>query len=96
MNFFNTLFVMFFLYLILVFCLIHKHFLLMLLMLEYLVLMIFFLLIIYLNMYYNELYFCMIYLIFTVCEGIMGLSLLVVLIRNHGNDMIKSLSFIMW
>nr|AMX74013.1 NADH dehydrogenase subunit 4L [Scydosella musawasensis] len=62
-----------------------KHLLLMLLILEFIVLSL------YLNMYYimgDYLYmnWMIIYLSMSVCEGVLGLSLLITLIRSHGND----------
>nr|YP_010934916.1 NADH dehydrogenase subunit 4L [Lamennaisia ambigua]WKV28907.1 NADH dehydrogenase subunit 4L [Lamennaisia ambigua] len=36
------------------------------------------------------------YLIFVVCESVLGLTLLLMLIRNKGNDSTKVLSMILW
>lgn len=44
----------------------------------------------------NILYLLIYYLVFVVCEGVMGLTLLVSLIRNNGNDNIKILNLILW
>lgn len=63
-----------------------KHLLSMLLSLEYIVLSIFLLLFIFLNFYVYEIYFRMVFLTFRVCEGALGLSILVSIIRTHGND----------
>lgn len=63
-----------------------KHLLSILLSLEYIVLRLFLLLFIYLNVLNFENFFRMIFLIFRVCEGALGLSVLVSLIRTHGND----------
>lgn len=63
-----------------------KHLLSILLSLEYIVLRLFFLLFIYLNILNFELFFCLIFLTFSVCEGALGLSILVSIIRTHGND----------
>lgn len=63
-----------------------KHLLSILLRLEFLVLGLFRLLFFnLLKMGYQE-YFSIIFLTFTVCEGALGLSILVSLIRTHGND----------
>nr|YP_010894881.1 NADH dehydrogenase subunit 4L [Amiota yifengi]WJW73394.1 NADH dehydrogenase subunit 4L [Amiota yifengi] len=67
-----------------------KHLLSMLLSLEYIVLMLFFMLFIYLNMMNYENYFSMMFLTFSVCEGALGVSILVSLIRTHGNDYFQS------
>nr|AML25915.1 NADH dehydrogenase subunit 4L [Staphylinidae sp. BMNH 1274216] len=63
-----------------------KHFLLMLLSLEFIVLSLYFNLFIYLNYFNYELYFIMIFLTMSVCEGALGLALLVSMIRTHGSD----------
>nr|YP_009047275.1 NADH dehydrogenase subunit 4L [Drosophila melanogaster]P18934.1 RecName: Full=NADH-ubiquinone oxidoreductase chain 4L; AltName: Full=NADH dehydrogenase subunit 4L [Drosophila melanogaster]8B9Z_K Chain K, NADH-ubiquinone oxidoreductase chain 4L [Drosophila melanogaster]8ESW_4L Chain 4L, NADH-ubiquinone oxidoreductase chain 4L [Drosophila melanogaster]8ESZ_4L Chain 4L, NADH-ubiquinone oxidoreductase chain 4L [Drosophila melanogaster]AAX76843.1 NADH dehydrogenase subunit 4L [Drosophila auraria len=69
-----------------------KHLLSMLLSLEFIVLMLFFMLFIYLNMLNYESYFSMMFLTFSVCEGALGLSILVSMIRTHGNDYFQSFS----
>ena len=63
-----------------------KHLLSILLRLEYIVLSLFFLLFIYLNLLNYEFFFRLIFLTFRVCEGSLGLSILVSIIRTHGND----------
>nr|NP_982318.1 NADH dehydrogenase subunit 4L [Drosophila sechellia]NP_982331.1 NADH dehydrogenase subunit 4L [Drosophila simulans]AAF77286.1 NADH dehydrogenase subunit 4L [Drosophila sechellia]AAF77300.1 NADH dehydrogenase subunit 4L [Drosophila simulans]AAF77314.1 NADH dehydrogenase subunit 4L [Drosophila simulans]AAF77327.1 NADH dehydrogenase subunit 4L [Drosophila simulans]AAF77339.1 NADH dehydrogenase subunit 4L [Drosophila simulans] len=69
-----------------------KHLLSMLLSLEFIVLMLFFMLFIYLNMLNYENYFSMMFLTFSVCEGALGLSILISMIRTHGNDYFQSFS----
>nr|WNG77934.1 NADH dehydrogenase subunit 4L [Elephantomyia inulta] len=69
-----------------------KHLLMMLLTLEYMVLMLYLYLFIYLNLYFYESFFSMMFLVFSVCEGALGLSILVSLIRTHGNDYFNSFS----
>lgn len=71
---------------ILVFCMKRKHLLLILLRLEFIILSIYFNLFIYLRLFRYEYYFCIIFLTIRVCEGALGLSILVSLIRSHGND----------
>lgn len=71
-----------------------KHLLLILLSLEFIVLSLFMFLLIYLNLYFFEQYFCIFYLVFTVCEGALGLSILVSLIRTHGNDYFQSFAIL--
>lgn len=63
-----------------------KHLLSILLRLEYIVLRLFLLLFIYLNILNYENFFSIIFLTFRVCEGALGLSILVSIIRTHGND----------
>nr|YP_008081549.1 NADH dehydrogenase subunit 4L [Ascalohybris subjacens]AGK07593.1 NADH dehydrogenase subunit 4L [Ascalohybris subjacens] len=71
-----------------------KHLLSMLLSLEFIVLSLFFMLIIYLMNYKFEYFFSMIFLTFSVCEGALGLSILVSMIRIHGNDYFQSLNIL--
>nr|YP_002971067.1 NADH dehydrogenase subunit 4L [Ilyocoris cimicoides]ACJ69517.1 NADH dehydrogenase subunit 4L [Ilyocoris cimicoides] len=81
---------------LLVFCSTRSHLLLTLLSLEFIVLVIFLTLFYFLVFYGYEGYFSLIFLTFSVCEGALGLSILVSLIRCHGNDNISSLSALMW
>nr|YP_010895167.1 NADH dehydrogenase subunit 4L [Kertesziomyia violascens]WJW73693.1 NADH dehydrogenase subunit 4L [Kertesziomyia violascens] len=67
-----------------------KHLLSMLMSLEYIVLSLFYMLFIYLNMMNYENYFSMLFLTFSVCEGVLGLSILVSMIRGYGNDYFQS------
>nr|AML26174.1 NADH dehydrogenase subunit 4L [Scolytinae sp. BMNH 1274290] len=66
-----------------------KHFLLMLISLEVMVLSIYMLMFLYFAQFGAEMFINMIYLSMSVCEGALGLTLLVVLIRTHGMDMIS-------
>jgi len=73
----------------------NKYYLLLMLMrIEYLSVVIFFFL--YINMFIIklEMFLIMIYLVFCVCEGVLGLCLLVVIIRCYGNNYVKSLSLL--
>nr|YP_009654715.1 NADH dehydrogenase subunit 4L [Brachymna tenuis]QCI09270.1 NADH dehydrogenase subunit 4L [Brachymna tenuis] len=79
-----------------VFCSTRKHLLLSLLSLEFMVLCVFLSLFMVLFMYGYEMYFSLMFLVFTVCEGALGLSLLVSLIRNQGNDYLSSMSVLSW
>nr|ALO70978.1 NADH deshydrogenase subunit 4L [Pselaphinae sp. 2 EF-2015] len=80
---------------LIIFSLKHKHFLLMLLSLELIVLILYFNMFLLFLMYDYELYLLKIYLIMSVCEGVLGLSLLVCMIRSYGNDYMKNL-IILW
>nr|YP_009185979.1 NADH dehydrogenase subunit 4L [Sepedophilus bipunctatus]ALO70930.1 NADH deshydrogenase subunit 4L [Sepedophilus bipunctatus] len=68
------------------FCMKRKHFLLMLLSLEFIVLSLYFNLMIYLSMYFYDFFFSMIFLTFSVCEGALGLAILISMVRSYGND----------
>nr|YP_010987365.1 NADH dehydrogenase subunit 4L [Lednia tumana]QCF39719.1 NADH dehydrogenase subunit 4L [Lednia tumana]WOL43208.1 NADH dehydrogenase subunit 4L [Lednia tumana] len=67
-----------------------KHLLLTLLSLEFMVLSMFFMLYMYLNLTNFEVFFAMVFLTFSVCEGALGLAILVSMIRTHGNDYFQS------
>nr|AMN09012.1 NADH dehydrogenase subunit 4L [Cylindrotoma sp. ZK-2016] len=71
-----------------------KHLLAMLLSLEFMVLSLFSFMFIYLNMYNYECFFSMLFLVFSVCEGALGLSILVSMIRTHGNDYFNSFNIL--
>uniref|UniRef100_A0A7U1BED7 NADH-ubiquinone oxidoreductase chain 4L n=2 Tax=Lycocerus TaxID=334002 RepID=A0A7U1BED7_9COLE len=72
-----------------------KHLLLMLMMLEFLVIYIFFGLLVMMVYMNYEYYFVMIFLTMSVCEGTLGLSILVSLIRSYGNDYFQSFN-VLW
>nr|UFZ13134.1 NADH dehydrogenase subunit 4L [Ctenochauliodes yangi] len=71
-----------------------KHLLLMLLSLEFMVISLFMFLIIFLLMFNYEAYFSMVFLTFSVCEGALGLGILVSMIRTHGNDYFSSFNIL--
>uniref|UniRef100_A0AAU7YSD5 NADH-ubiquinone oxidoreductase chain 4L n=1 Tax=Rhopalus latus TaxID=238591 RepID=A0AAU7YSD5_9HEMI len=79
-----------------VFSSVRKHLLLTLFSLEYLVLVLFLFLFIFLIYYGFEMYFILFFLVFTVCEGALGLGVLVNMVRSHGNDLLFSLSILSW
>nr|YP_009935553.1 NADH dehydrogenase subunit 4L [Prosopocoilus astacoides]QNS37132.1 NADH dehydrogenase subunit 4L [Prosopocoilus astacoides]UTM10023.1 NADH dehydrogenase subunit 4L [Prosopocoilus astacoides castaneus] len=87
-------FVVMFLMGLLSFCLNRKHMLLMLLSLEFVVVSLFFGLYVYLCVFGLEFYFLMIYLTISVCEGALGLSVLVLLMRTYGNDYMESFNLL--
>ena len=69
-----------------------KHLLLILLSLEFIVLSLYLNIFIYLRILSYEYFFSIIFLTIRVCEGALGLSLLVLIIRTHGNDYILTFS----
>nr|QRV62435.1 NADH dehydrogenase subunit 4L [Graptodytes pietrii] len=83
--------VMFFIGLI-VFCSKRKHLLLMLLSMEFIILSLYVMMFMFLSMFDYEFYFSMMFLVFCVCESVLGLSILVFLIRTHGNDYFFSMN----
>nr|YP_009467173.1 NADH dehydrogenase subunit 4L [Bombyx lemeepauli]ARB51934.1 NADH dehydrogenase subunit 4L [Bombyx lemeepauli] len=72
----------------------NKHLLIVLLSLEFIVLSIFFFFLVMLMFIDYDMYMLMIFLVFSVCEGPLGLSILVSMIRSHGNDYFQSFSML--
>nr|YP_003587443.1 NADH dehydrogenase subunit 4L [Papilio maraho]ACN91370.1 NADH dehydrogenase subunit 4L [Papilio maraho] len=72
----------------------HKHLLIILLSLEFIVLSIFFFMMIFFSYIEYDMYMLMVFLLFSVCEGALGLSILVSMIRTHGNDYFQSFSML--
>nr|AXS64850.1 NADH dehydrogenase subunit 4L [Cucujoidea sp. 14 KM-2017] len=71
-----------------------KHLLSMLLSLEFIILSLFFFMFNFLLMMNYEVYFSMIFISFSVCESALSLSLLVSMIRCHGNDYFKMMNLL--
>nr|YP_009827455.1 NADH dehydrogenase subunit 4L [Paulhutchinsonia pilosicollis]QIV24532.1 NADH dehydrogenase subunit 4L [Paulhutchinsonia pilosicollis] len=69
-----------------------KHLLLMLLSLEFIVLSLYLNIFIYLSGESYDYFFSMIFLTMSVCEGVLGLSVLVSMIRTCGNDYVLTFS----
>nr|YP_010426656.1 NADH dehydrogenase subunit 4L [Aoria nigripes]USM11442.1 NADH dehydrogenase subunit 4L [Aoria nigripes] len=72
----------------------YKHLLLLLLSLEFMIVSIYYGIFLYMSFIGYEYYFVMIYLILSVSEGVLGLSILVMMIRSHGNDYLMSFSLL--
>nr|YP_010403092.1 NADH dehydrogenase subunit 4L [Gynaephora rossii]YP_010403105.1 NADH dehydrogenase subunit 4L [Gynaephora groenlandica]UQW19913.1 NADH dehydrogenase subunit 4L [Gynaephora rossii]UQW19926.1 NADH dehydrogenase subunit 4L [Gynaephora groenlandica] len=77
-----------------IFVLKYKHLLIILLSLEFIVLSIFFLFLIFLSFIDYDLYMLMVFMVFSVCEGALGLSILVSMIRTHGSDYFQSFNLL--
>nr|YP_010956273.1 NADH dehydrogenase subunit 4L [Kroppcarcinus siderastreicola]WMY25237.1 NADH dehydrogenase subunit 4L [Kroppcarcinus siderastreicola] len=73
----------------------HKHLLNSLLSLEFMMLSIYWLLSLEMSMLGSEVYIGLFFLTLTVCEGALGLSLLVLIVRSHGSDFFKSFNVLM-
>nr|YP_008593349.1 NADH dehydrogenase subunit 4L [Ephestia kuehniella]AGV04669.1 NADH dehydrogenase subunit 4L [Ephestia kuehniella]ANH54402.1 NADH dehydrogenase subunit 4L [Ephestia kuehniella] len=71
-----------------------KHLLVVLLSLEFIVLSLFFFILLYMSYIENNMYMLMVFLVFSVCEGALGLSILVSMIRTHGNDYFQSFNLL--
>nr|WAL33195.1 NADH dehydrogenase subunit 4L [Pontia edusa] len=72
----------------------YKHLLIVLLSLEFIVLSMFFFFLIFLMMLNYNIYMLVIFMVISVCEGALGLSILVSMIRTHGNDYFQSYNLI--
>lgn len=70
------------------------HLLLILLRLEFIVLSLYFLIFLYLKFISYNYFFSMLFIRFRVCEGALGLSILVSIIRSVGNDYLLSFSLL--
>nr|QXJ42136.1 NADH dehydrogenase subunit 4L [Sepiolinae sp. GS-2021] len=69
-----------------------KHILNMMLSFEIMMLGVIFLFLLSLGFYSNDYSLMMVIVVFGVCEASLGLSLLVSMVRVHGNDYVKSLN----
>nr|UPL65864.1 NADH dehydrogenase subunit 4L [Onymocoris hackeri] len=79
-----------------VFISLRKHLLTMMFSLEFITVNLFFMFFLKMSFLFSETYFLMLFLVFTVCEGVLGLGVLINLIRCHGNDKINSVSGVLW
>lgn len=77
---------------LIVFSIKRDHLLLILLRLEFIVLRLYFIIFIYLKFIIYDYFFSILFLSFRVCEGALGLSILVSIIRSVGNDYIITFS----
>nr|YP_009459917.1 NADH dehydrogenase subunit 4L [Potamyia flava]AUT18182.1 NADH dehydrogenase subunit 4L [Potamyia flava] len=80
------LFMILFIFGNLIFILNRKHFLNILLILEYLMLVLFFFFMLIIVNIFNEDYCLMLFMVMMVSEGVLGLAILVSLVRLVGND----------
>lgn len=71
-----------------------KHLLAILLSLEFLVLNLFIILVMFFINISFDVYFTIIFLTFSVCEGVLGISILISIIRTHGNDYFNNFSIL--
>lgn len=78
-----------------IFVSLRKYLLRMLLRLEFIILSLFILLFLYLCIFSTETYMLIIFLIFIVCEGALGLSILVSIIRTHGNNYFQTFNVLL-
>nr|YP_010044304.1 NADH dehydrogenase subunit 4L [Cerace xanthocosma]QPF22954.1 NADH dehydrogenase subunit 4L [Cerace xanthocosma] len=96
MKLYNIMFIVIFMFVVgnLIFVSKHKHLLIILLSLEFLVLSVFLFMLFILSYMQMNMYMLMVFLVFSVCEGALGLSILVSMIRTHGNDYFQSFNLL--
>nr|YP_010164065.1 NADH dehydrogenase subunit 4L [Nanhaipotamon hongkongense]QRK27354.1 NADH dehydrogenase subunit 4L [Nanhaipotamon hongkongense] len=71
-----------------------KHLLNSLLSLEFMMLGVYWLLVLEISSVGNEVYFVLFFLTLAACEGALGLSLLVLIVRSHGSDYFKVMNIL--
>lgn len=76
------------------FCSLHEHLLSTLLSLEFIVLGVFLIFIISLGAEGH--FYSLVYLIFTACEGALGLSILIAIGRSHGGDYFRGVGMFLF
>nr|YP_010718952.1 NADH dehydrogenase subunit 4L [Nematus trochanteratus]YP_010718965.1 NADH dehydrogenase subunit 4L [Nematus hequensis]WDQ45598.1 NADH dehydrogenase subunit 4L [Nematus trochanteratus]WDQ45611.1 NADH dehydrogenase subunit 4L [Nematus hequensis] len=91
---YSDLFFIFFFIGLMSLCFKRFHLLMILLSMEFIVLVLYMLMIFYLNLFEVELFFSMMFLSFSVCEGVLGLSILIKMVRLNGNDYFQVLNFL--
>ena len=79
-------YILIFIFRLMVFVSNRKHLLITLLSLEFIVLVIYLFIYVNLNFLNYDYFYSIVFLTFRVCEGALGLSIIVSLIRTHGND----------
>nr|QQQ88902.1 NADH dehydrogenase subunit 4L [Hyalella kochi] len=72
----------------------HSHLLNSLLSLELMSVTIYFLIGVIFTFLGLELFYLLFFLVMVVCEGVLGLSLLIILVHSHGEDYSKTFNFI--
>nr|ACI95021.1 NADH dehydrogenase subunit 4L [Sivaloka damnosus] len=71
---------------------VRKHYLMSLLSLEFMILSLFYMNFNFLEFFYFDFYFLIIFLVLGVCEGVLGLSLIVYLVRKNSLDYVDTIS----
>nr|YP_009946943.1 NADH dehydrogenase subunit 4L [Macrostemum floridum]QOH91261.1 NADH dehydrogenase subunit 4L [Macrostemum floridum] len=73
-----------------------KHLLNLLMIVEFMMMNILLLMVIFLMKMESEFYFFMLFMIMMVCEGVLGLVILILMVRSYGNDYFYSLNLMLW
>lgn len=74
----------------------YNYLLLTIIRLEFIMVTLFYNIFIIINILENNLYRIIFFLRIGVCEGALGLSLIVLIVRSYGNDYINSLRLLKW
>nr|YP_010692596.1 NADH dehydrogenase subunit 4L [Gargara minuta]WBV77337.1 NADH dehydrogenase subunit 4L [Gargara minuta] len=70
---------------------VRKHIFLCLISLEFIIVYLLMIFYFYVFFFFCSFYLYVIFMVFCVCEGVLGLSLIVLLIRCHSNDYLTSI-----
>lgn len=89
-----SLYLVLFIFSLIVFVSNRKHLLITLISLEFIVLILYGVILLCLNIIGYEYYYRIVFLTFRVCEGSLGLSIMVSLIRTHGNDYFQAFNIL--
>nr|YP_010454791.1 NADH dehydrogenase subunit 4L [Pachycephus smyrnensis]ARO34953.1 NADH dehydrogenase subunit 4L [Pachycephus smyrnensis]UTY22581.1 NADH dehydrogenase subunit 4L [Pachycephus smyrnensis] len=74
----------------------NKHMLLILMSLEFFVILMYYVMYSYFLLIDWGFYISLYYLIFSVCESVLGLSVMVVIMRGEGSDYLQTFSMLKW
>lgn len=74
----------------------YKHLILTIIRLEFIIISVFFNIYIILIVLESNIYLIIIFLTISVCEGALGLSLIVLIVRFYGNDYLNSIRILKW
>lgn len=74
----------------------NKHILLILIRLEFFVVIIFYVWFMYFSILDVNQFISLYYLIFSVNESVLGLTIIIIIIRSEGSDYLSSLSVLKW
>nr|UGN61585.1 NADH dehydrogenase subunit 4L [Syrista parreyssii] len=74
----------------------NKHVLLILMSLEFFVVSMFYIWFSYFNMLEMDQFMCLYYLVFAINESVLGLSIMILIVRNQGNDYFNLMTLAKW
>nr|UGN61598.1 NADH dehydrogenase subunit 4L [Janus megamaculatus]UGN61611.1 NADH dehydrogenase subunit 4L [Janus megamaculatus] len=74
----------------------NKHILLILLSLEFFVVVMFYVWFVYFNLINMSHFLILYYLVFSVCESVLGLTIMIVIVRAQGSDYVSAMGVSKW